>query len=175
MNISRSKIALAFKLPLVAVLALLLTASPAAAAEAAAVDSVAKELICQCGCNMVLANCNHVGCHGVETMTAEIVTRLDSGLTKAETIKAFVNQYGEQVLAAPIKKGFNLTAYVLPFAAILGGAGAIYAAVTMWVGRGAAVAGAAVAAAGRDVKPPEIDEKYRLRLQQELDQYTRGK
>ena len=39
---------------------------------------------------------------------------VDDGMTGEEIVDAFVAQYGETVLMAPKKEGFNLAAYLLP-------------------------------------------------------------
>jgi cytochrome c-type biogenesis protein CcmH len=44
---------------------------------------------------------------------------IDQGMTEDQIIKSYVAQYGETVLAAPPKKGFQLTAWAIPFAAFL--------------------------------------------------------
>ncbi len=43
---------------------------------------------------------------------------MEDGMTGQEIVDAFVAQYGETVLMAPKKSGFNLTAYLLPGFAI---------------------------------------------------------
>jgi len=113
----------------------LLSFSPARA-DAATVGDISKQLICQCGCNMVLSECACALPNGAKAMTALIEQKLAQGQTEDEIIQSFVAQYGEQVLASPPKRGFSLVAWVLPFAAILGGGGVIYIALRVWVKRG---------------------------------------
>lgn len=48
---------------------------------------------------------------------------IDSGKTEDQILNVFVSQYGQTVLAAPPKKGFNLTAWLIPFGGFLAGAG----------------------------------------------------
>ena len=49
---------------------------------------------------------------------------LESGITVEQIIQQQVTEYGETVLSAPTKAGFNLTAWVVPFGALLvGGVG----------------------------------------------------
>jgi len=117
-------------------LIVLLSFSPAKA-DAATVGDISKQLICQCGCNTVLSNCE---CGTQEAMTALIEQKLAQGQTEDEIIQSFVAQYGEQVLASPPasppKKDFNLVLWVLTPIAILGGGGAIYMALRKWGRRG---------------------------------------
>lgn len=101
-----------------------------------------------------------------DTMTTLIEQKLAQGQSEEEIIQFFVAQYGEQVLASPPKRGFNLVAWVLPFAAILGGGGVIYIALKAWVRRGRQSQTSAIAEA------EEGDEEYRRQLEQELEEFT---
>ena len=118
--------------PAVVVLALLAgVARPGttAADEPLTVDDIASGLMCQCGCSMTVATCEGVMTCGIApNMKASIQTQIDEGKTKKEIEDAFVAAYGETVLAVPRKSGFNLTAWVTPFLAIIAAAG-----VTAWV------------------------------------------
>ncbi len=137
-----------------------------ARANAATMGSIAKELICQCGCTLVLANCTHSECMSRDTMTTLIEQKLAQGQSEEQIIQSFVAQYGEQVLASPPKRGFNLTAWILPFAAILGGGGIIYMSLKKWVWQGRQSATTA------EAEVEESDEEYRRRLEKELDEFT---
>ena len=96
---------------------LLLPLFQLAAADAGAVSQVSKALMCTCpDCVMVLDICE---CGTADQMTASIRGMLDDGLSTDAVIQAYVARYGESVLAAPTKEGFNLLAWVVPFA-ILG-------------------------------------------------------
>jgi cytochrome c-type biogenesis protein CcmH len=84
-------------------------------------DEVSAELICQCGCGMTLLNCNHIDCPSPIPMRKIIDDKIKAGFTKEKIIQDFVDEYGEVVLAAPPKSGFNLYAWIIPiFALILG-------------------------------------------------------
>ena len=49
---------------------------------------------------------------------------LESGLTVDQIVQQQIEKYGETVLSAPTKNGFNLTAWVIPFGALMiGGIG----------------------------------------------------
>jgi cytochrome c-type biogenesis protein CcmH len=101
-----------------------------------------------------------------DTMTTLIEQGMAEGQSEAEIIQFFVAQYGEQVLASPPKRGFNLTAWILPFAAILGGGGIIYMAVKKWVWQGRQSAITA------EAEVEESDEEYQRRLEKELAEFT---
>ncbi len=149
----------------IALLIALLFVSPARA-DSTTVSDISKQLICQCGCTLVLANCTHEECMSRDTMTTLIEQKLAQGQSEEQIIQFLVTQYGEQVLASPPKRGFNLVAWLLPFAAILGGGGVIYIAIKKWVwqGRQSSTTAKAVAEEG--------DEEYQRRLEKELDEFT---
>ena len=149
----------------IVLLIILLFVSPARA-DSVTEGDISEELICQCGCNMVLSNCSHAECMVRDMMTTLIGQQLAEGQSKAQIIQLFVAQYGEQVLASPPKRGFNLMAWLLPFAAILGGGGIIYVSVRRWVRKGGQSQISAMGEAQED------DEEYRRRLEKELDDFT---
>lgn len=151
----------------IVVLILLFSFFPARA-NAATLSDISKQLICQCGCTLVLANCTHVECHSREAMTTFIAQQLDQGQSEKQILQLFVTQYGEQVLASPPKRGFNLMAWLLPFVAILAGGVVIYAAIKKWVGRGRLSEAYAVTETG------EEDEKYQRQLEEELKEFNEG-
>ncbi len=141
-----------------------LSFSPARA-NAQTMSDISKELICQCGCTLVLANCTHSECMSRDTMTTLIEQKLAQGQSEAEIIQLFVAQYGEQVLASPPKRGFNLVAWVLPFAAILAGGGIVYMVIKRWVWQGRQSPTMVTTEA------EEGDEEYRRQLEEELEKF----
>ena len=151
------------KLSIILLLIVLLVASPARA-DSTTVGSISEQLICQCGCNMVLSNCSHAECMVRDTMTTLIEQKIAEGQSAEQIIQFFVTQYGEQVLAAPPKRGFNLVAWVLPYLAILGGGGVIYIALKKWAKRGKYSPVSIVAEEG--------DEEYEHRVEKELEEFT---
>ena len=141
----------------------LLFASPVRA-DSHTVRDISKQLICQCGCTLVLHSCTHAECGAGVPMTALIKQKLAQGQSGEEIIQFFVAQYGEQVLASPPKRGFNLTVWVLPFVAILGGGGVVYMALKKWVWKGRQ----STATAETEVE----EEEYQRRLEKELEEFT---
>ena len=101
-------------------------------------------------------------------MTALITKKLGEGMSETQVVQYFVSEYGEQVLASPTKKGFNLVAWILPFAVILVGAAIIWLALKKWVWQGNAEQPEATPATEIE------DEKYKLRLEQELKRFGEG-
>ena len=98
-------------------------------------SSVSDKIICQCGCGAVLTNCPHQDCGwGIPAKTL-IDEQLAKGKAPDELVQYYVSQYGEVVLAAPTKTGFNVTAWVMPFVGLIVGAVAIYFLLGMWSAR----------------------------------------
>ncbi|MBI4300774.1 MAG: cytochrome c-type biogenesis protein CcmH [Chloroflexi bacterium] len=129
------------------------------------VRDIEKELMCQCGCTMIVEACT---CGTADQIRDVIKTKLEGGADKKGILAYFVGQYGERVLSAPTKKGFNLTAWILPFAAVAAGAVGLYLILRIWVLQGAArkvELEAAGAEAGEDT------ELYRQRLATEFAKY----
>jgi len=71
---------------------------------------------CTCGCNLDVYTCRTTDftCSVSPAMHREVVSMMEDGMSGQEIVDAFVAQYGETVLMAPTKAGFNLTAYLLP-------------------------------------------------------------
>jgi cytochrome c-type biogenesis protein CcmH len=105
-------------------------------ASPATVGEIAQELTCTCGCNMVVSACEGtMDCGAAADIKNQILEKLSIGQSKEEIIAFFVSRYGEKILSAPTKRGFNLTAWVVPFAAVIFGIGAVYALLKRWASR----------------------------------------
>ncbi len=141
----------------------LLLAVPASASSLTTED-VAGELVCQCGCNAVLANCEHEVCGVRDAMTVDISQQIAQGKAKGEIVQSFVDLYGQQVLSAPPRHGFDLVAWVLPFVGIALGGGVIYLMLRVWLRGGR----------GPEKGMTEEDEEYRRRLDSELEDFKGG-
>jgi cytochrome c-type biogenesis protein CcmH/NrfF len=84
-------------------------------------------LMCMCGCNQILLECNHVGCTYSERMRNELTAGLERGDSDSLVLQSFVQKYGNTVLAAPTTTGFNRVAWIMPFAVF-----AAALALTVW-------------------------------------------
>jgi cytochrome c-type biogenesis protein CcmH len=73
------------------------------------------QLMCMCGCNQILLECNHVGCSYSERMRNELTSGLERGDSDSLVLQSFVQKYGNTVLAAPTSTGFNVVAWITPF------------------------------------------------------------
>ena len=81
-------------------------------------DDLGHRLMCRCGCNQVLLECNHVGCEYSDKMRGELKTAIDRGDSDKVILAGFVEKYGPVVLAAPTTSGFDLVAWIMPFVAL---------------------------------------------------------
>jgi cytochrome c-type biogenesis protein CcmH len=92
-----------------------------------------------------------------------ISARIAAGDTKSEIKRKLVLQFGPSVLAEPSKHGFNLLAWVLPFAGIGLGAIALGALAWHWSrGRGPGPAAPA---------PSALDPELERRVDEELSRF----
>ena len=93
------------------------------------------QMMCMCGCNQVLLECNHVGCAYSDRMRNELTAGLERGDNDSLILQSFVQKYGNTVLSAPTSSGFNVIAWIMPFA-VFGLASAIAVwLVRMWKAR----------------------------------------
>jgi len=87
-----------------------------AATPASRMNTLSHQLMCQCGCAQLLGECDHVGCPDRDKELSELTTDMAAGMTDQQIMDAFVAKYGATVLAAPTTKGFDLVAWIAPFA-----------------------------------------------------------
>jgi cytochrome c-type biogenesis protein CcmH/NrfF len=105
---------------------------------------VGKRLMCVCGCNQVLTECNHVGCRYSHDMLKELDERVAQNQSDDLTLQAFVQEYGTAVLLVPVARGFNRWVWIMPVILPLAGLWITQRAIARWRQR-AAAAPAAVA------------------------------
>ena len=91
----------------------------AAADPAARFGRVGHQMMCVCGCNQVLLECNHVGCPDSSRMIGELQAQIASGSADTAILNWFAAKYGPTVLGAPIRGGFDRVAWIAPFAVFL--------------------------------------------------------
>jgi cytochrome c-type biogenesis protein CcmH len=131
-------------------------------------QNVASELMSPACPGRTLINCTS----GQSEQLRELIRqKAAQGESKAAIIRYFVDMYGEEILAAPPKKGFALVAWLLPLFVLLSGVGLIIVLTLRWSRNRERVE--------RD-PPMPIDDAttsaatemapYRQRLQRELDE-----
>ena len=107
-------------------------------------DRVEKQLRCQCGCTLDVYTCRTTdfACEVSPAMHRDVIALVEGGYGAQEIVDAFVASYGEKVLMAPTKSGFNLVGWGMPFGALLVGGGALALLLRRWRRRGAVAAAA---------------------------------
>jgi cytochrome c-type biogenesis protein CcmF len=74
------------------------------------------EILCTCGCRRPLNDCGMLNCQGHKSQTDKLRQYLNEGKDHDAVIASFVQEFGSQaVLAAPIDRGFNRLAWLVPY------------------------------------------------------------
>ena len=121
-------------------------------------NDLGHRLMCTCSCAQLLGECNHVGCPESGRMRDELTAAIASGLSDKQILDGFAAKYGATVLAAPTTKGFDLVAWIAPFAVFAAALMGTLLLITRWGGLGGRPHPVAVMNA--DVSDP--DERERL-------------
>jgi cytochrome c-type biogenesis protein CcmH len=132
------------------------------------VKALEGKLRCTCGCNLDVFTCRTTDftCATSPAMHQVVLARLDSGMTEQQVIAAFEAQYGQSVLMAPPRRGFNWTAYLMPFVGLGVGIALLGLAMRRLVRAHAAEAPAAAPVAAAEVTPQDLE-----RLKKELAEF----
>jgi cytochrome c-type biogenesis protein CcmH/NrfF len=105
---------------------------------AGATDSSARfekdshEMMCGCGCNQLLGECNHVGCPVSAPMLAQLSASIARGDSDNAIFHQFQEQYGPVVLASPMFTRFNHLAWIVPPLVLLLGIAGTLLVVRNW-------------------------------------------
>ena len=132
--------------------------------QSARVNDLGHRLMCVCGCNQILLECNHVGCTYSDRMRNELVAAVDKGDNDDLTLQSFVQKYGTTVMAAPTTTGFNRVAWVMPYVALILGLATVVFVVRHWRNRPLLLPAGAVAPVGG----VEL-ERFRAQARKETD------
>ncbi len=101
-----------------------------------------------------------------QQMKAEIRRQIAAGWSKSRIENYFVAALGPQALGVPTSSGFDLLAWLLPFGAILFGAGAVGVAARAWLRTREEADAGAVPRSERSMSP-----NLELRVDQELARF----
>ena len=120
-------------------------------------DALEHRVRCQCGCTLDVFTCRTTdfSCQVSPAMHRDIMALVQGGYSAQEILDAFVNVYGDRVLMAPPKVGFNILGYVLPSIALAVGAAVLVVLIRRWK-REATHAAAVPARATLDASPDEL-------------------
>src|SRR5579872_2487645 len=125
---------------------------------------IGHRMMCICGCNQILLECNHVGCPSSDGMRNELMAAVTRGDSDSLVEQSFVQKYGPTVLAAPTAVGFDRAAYIMPFVALVVGFGLVILVIRAWKNRPEP----ALAGGLRPVHNAEFDE-FREQARKETD------
>jgi cytochrome c-type biogenesis protein CcmH/NrfF len=117
-------------------------------------NELGHQLMCICGCGQILLECNHVGCPDSDGMRNELMAAVSRGDSDSLVEQAFVQKYGPTVLAAPTTTGFDRTAWIMPFAALVAGFAILLLIIRAWKDRPAP----AIADGVRPARGMELDQ-----------------
>ena len=137
--------------------------SMGAASTAVRYNDLGHKMMCVCGCNQILIECNHLGCPDSDRMLGELRTAVSSGSSDDAILTAFQDKYGPTVLAAPMLTKFNVVAWIVPPAVLMLGIAGTVVLVRRWRQRAAAAAAAPVSPA-----PDFLGMRERIRRETEL-------
>lgn len=126
-------------------------------------QDIAAELMSPACPGRTLINCTS----GQAEQWRELIKqKLEQGETKGQILQYFVTMRGEEILAAPPKRGFALTAWLFPLFIILNGAGLIIVLAMRWARRSRTEQ-------STSATPSETpSDYYHDRLQKELKDFT---
>lgn len=79
-------------------------------------NKVGHEMMCACGCNQILLECNHVGCPDSARMINELQEQVNLGGPENLILNWFAAKYGAAIVAAPMRGGFDNVAWITPMA-----------------------------------------------------------
>jgi cytochrome c-type biogenesis protein CcmH len=97
-------------------------------------DELEHQIHCQCGCNLDVYTCRTTdfACSVSPAMHSDVMGLVAGGHSAQEILAAFKSVYGEKVLMAPVRSGFNLVGYTVPFIALGTGAVVVAALMRRW-------------------------------------------
>jgi cytochrome c-type biogenesis protein CcmH len=147
---------------LAAVVACVLAGTAAASEENPTLAELEREVICPT-CNTTLELSNSPIAERIRLFISD---RIAAGDTKSEIKSKLVAQFGDAVLAAPPKEGFNLLAWVLPLAGVVLAAAALAFFARRWA-RSREPATADPSSNGRAPLDPDLER----RLDEELARF----
>lgn len=116
-------------------------------------------LMCTCGCAQILGECNHVGCPNSTGELNELRDGIANNQSDQQIFDSFIGKYGAIVLAAPTTHGFDLVAWIAPFAVF---AAALLGTILL-VRRWSASKTIAAAATPATMDPAERDRREQIR------------
>jgi len=107
--------------------------------DSARIDRLGHQMMCVCGCNQILLECNHVGCSYSTRMRDELTAAVTRGDSDNGVLQWFIQTYGTTVLTVPTNRGFNRIAWIMPYLALVTGIALVVFVVGVWKKRPSAI------------------------------------
>lgn len=97
-------------------------------------DALEHRIHCQCGCTLDVYTCRTTDftCPVSPQMHRDVMALVAGGYTADEILATFRETYGDKVLMAPPRQGFNWAGYIAPFAAVGTGTIVLLALLKHW-------------------------------------------
>jgi cytochrome c-type biogenesis protein CcmH len=97
-------------------------------------DALEHRLHCQCGCTLDVYTCRTTDftCPVSPAMHHDVMALVTGGYSADEILETFRAAYGDKVLMAPPRQGFNWAGYVLPSAVLAAGGVIIAVLIQRW-------------------------------------------
>jgi len=109
---------------------LVLSTASARAGEPTPQQRVEQQLMCYCGCSdLTVRTCT---CGTADAIRADIASQLASGRTPEQVIAWYIERHGEKIRSAPTTTGFDLVAWVMPFAVLFVAGGLLVLLIRRW-------------------------------------------
>jgi cytochrome c-type biogenesis protein CcmH/NrfF len=129
-----------------------------------AIKRVGERLACLCRtCNNTVGDCPMLECHYASPAKRKIGEMQMAKHSDDEIVKSFVQETGLEALSAPPTTGVSSLAYIMPWLAIVLGLGAIYLFIRRFHFKHAP--------AGGPELDPEVLERYRAKIDKDLDKF----
>jgi cytochrome c-type biogenesis protein CcmH/NrfF len=101
------------------VLALFLSVGSLMAADTSSrFESVGGKIMCSCGCGQMLLKCNHVSCPSSPIMIRQLHEQVAATNDDQAVLNFFRREWGVTTVVEPDRHGFELLAWILPFAGL---------------------------------------------------------
>jgi cytochrome c-type biogenesis protein CcmH len=102
--------------------------------QSARYENLGSKIMCSCGCGQMLLKCNHVGCPNSANMIKQLHAQVDekgSG-SDEDVLNFFRREWGMTAVVEPSQHGFELLAWILPFAGLGAGFCVLLFVVRKW-------------------------------------------
>jgi len=126
-------------------------------------ENLGGKIMCTCGCGQMLLKCNHVGCPNSAKMISQLHAQVSASDNDDEVLNFFRREWGVTTVVEPGHHGFELLAWILPFAGLALGIALLAIVVHRWHNR------PQQAKAAADVKLDPHLEALRARARQETE------